>query len=215
MDIEHQIEEVKNKYPSLTFVEGEHSFIGTIMVDEEDNDEYQVRIDISNFPNRFPNVTEIGERIRKVPNRHIYSDSKTCCFTTPAYEQILLKTEIKTLLDFIDQILVKYLQNNSFYEINGYYKNGEYAHGAIGILQAYKDILNLPDEKILYALWLRTKHKKFGRTESCCFCGQKKIRTCHLQCFNKLYLIDDGTIHSDADKISHLLQANNNSSFSS
>lgn len=204
-NIESQINEVLKKYPSLSFKESDYRFTGKIVVDWEDNDQYQIQMDISNFPDRFPSVKETGGRIPKKADRHIYTDNKSCCFTTPAFEQILLKTEIITLLDFVNLIVIKYFQNNSYYELNGHYKDGEYRHGSLGKLQSYMDILSLPVDKVLHALYLRIHKKKFNKIELCCFCGNKEIRSCHLQNYRKLNLVDDKTIFDDLSEFYNLL----------
>ncbi len=205
--IDIQIEEVLQKYPSLSFVKSDNQFVGEIIVDSEDNDEYLIQIDISPFPERFPNVKEIGERIPPKGHRHIYEDTGCCCFTTLANEQVLLKTKINSLLKFVDQIVIKYLQNNSFYEINNRYKNGEYLHGGPGTLQGYKDILNLPYYQIPLALILRIENRKFDRRAPCYFCGNKKMRKCHLHNFRKLYLVDDEIISNDLIEIQKTLKS--------
>src|SRR5690606_27063771 len=85
-------------------------------------------------------------RIPRTSDRHCYSEEGSLCFTTPPIEEILLKTRIRRLSDFFDEILVPFLTNNSYFEINGEYKSETFAHGKIlSLLQTYKKLLLLDD----------------------------------------------------------------------
>ena len=199
---QEQVQEVLSKHPLLDFDESKNRFYGNLVVDDQDNDTYQVIMDISPFPKRFPTVWETGERIPKTQDRHIYTSDNSCCFTTSAKEQILLKTKVRTLSVFIDEIAVKYFQNNSYFEINKKYKHGEYPHGVSGILAGYSDILDLKNTtQIVKILSSRLQHKKFGRNESC-FCNSgKKFKKCHLTKYELLSSVDEETIKSDLERI--------------
>jgi len=206
-NIASQIKQVLQKYPSLSFDVKTNCFSGKLIVDPDDDDAYFVKIDVSPFPQRFPIVWEIGERIPRTQDRHIYTSNGSCCFTTTAWQQVLLRKRIKNLSDFIDKIALKYFQNNSYYELNHQYKNGEYNHGVLGILQGYKDILEVENyEQVTKALILRLKRKKFGRNELC-FCGSKKIKFCHFEKYKLLYCVDDQMIENDLNSIWNLLLA--------
>lgn len=202
----NQIQDVLNNYKNLKYIEDDCYFIGELTVDDSDNDIYKVKIDPGPFPILFPIVWEIGQRIPPTVDRHIYSANNSLCFTTSAKQQILLKTKIKSLLQFLDEILIKFLQNNSYFELNGKYLNGEYHHGAIGILGAYSDILYTNNYAlILEMLYLRKAKKKFGRNEEC-FCGSNKIKKCHLKMYKDLFYVDDSIIENDFNKIIEMLK---------
>lgn len=207
-DLNTQILELRAHYPLLSYDPSDLSFSGPLIVDLEDNDYYKIKISIAPFPQAFPMVWETGGRIPKTEKRHIYPQTNSCCFTTSAQEQILLRSgKIKSLKEFIEKIVIKYFLNNSYYEQNGKYLNGEYSHGVQGILEGYEDILSLKSpDLILKALELRIAKRQFTRNETC-FCGNKKIRKCHLQSFNQLFLIPDSTIENDYLKIAQYLLA--------
>ncbi|NOQ25452.1 MAG: hypothetical protein GQ564_08830 [Bacteroidales bacterium] len=194
-----QLNNVLKEHPLLKYDQTERVFKGTLIVDDEDNDSYKVEIQLGEFPKKFPLVWEVGERIPRKLDRHIYLNREDCCFTTLAMQQILLrKGRIKTIPDFINKIVIPYFQNNSYYEINGKYKNGEYEHGIEGVFQAYQDILELNSIKItINVLIWHLKNKKLGKNEHC-FCGNgKKVKDCHLYKYNDLKYINDDTIKSD------------------
>jgi hypothetical protein len=204
MEVRRQISNLLNTYKDLSYIESENIVTGKLFIAE--NDYYEVSIDLSPYPNRFPTVLEIGERIPKKADRHIYTDSGACCFTTTAKSQILLKTKIKSLESFIKLIVIPYFENNSYFEINKKYYTDEYSHNIKGVLEGYKDILGLENE---YKI-ITTIHDRLTSNESKykykCYCGKTKpLRNCsngkHFKKFNKFKLIDRITLVSDLTNI--------------
>lgn len=200
------IKQIQKKYHGLIFNEKAMMLYGTVNVDSEGQDNYDVEINLNSYPKRFPSVKETAGRIPLKEDRHINIDN-TFCFTTIAKEQILLKKQIKNIIDFIDKILIPFLQNNSYYEINKKYRNGEYSHAIIGVLESYSDILKLKDLSIVInVLMSRLKNKKYGKNEIC-FCGsRKKIKNCHLYLYNELFFVEKSVIINDLDELFELLE---------
>ena len=95
MDINTEIEGVLLKHTSLLYDRLTNKLEGKLFISESDY--YDVEIEIKPYPLFFPTVYEVGERIPKKAYRHIYTDTGSCCFTTLAKSQILLKTKILTL----------------------------------------------------------------------------------------------------------------------
>ncbi|WP_299682867.1 hypothetical protein [uncultured Dokdonia sp.] len=191
MDSKKQIQEVVDTFPSLDYLEEKKAFVGTLEVMEHDL--YEVYIDITPWRTAFPKVYETGERIPRILDRHIYEEG-SCCFTTPALADILLKTKVKTLLEFIVRIVIPFFQNNSYYEIHKEYIYGEYSHTE-GILEGYQDVLKIKDSSkvidllVAYYLGFRLTHRHH------CYCGSKyTLRKCkngvHFRGYQKLKLID-------------------------
>ncbi|MEM8528749.1 MAG: hypothetical protein AAGG68_29205 [Bacteroidota bacterium] len=172
-----QVVEILEKHSELLYLHEKESLSGRIYIDEDDY--YSVLIDFSDFPTFFPKVFEVGERIPQKADRHINSDL-SCCFTTPAKECIYLKSEVKTLYDFIEKILIPYLQNNSFYELNGCYKCGEYSHHPeMATYETYKEILGIKSLNLMcQLLYERIELKKKIRPNDLCYCKEKKIKNC-------------------------------------
>lgn len=210
MLIEEQIEEVLDSYNRLSYNSANNSLVGELFL--PDGDSYEVNIELGNYPNLFPTVYETGGRIPKKMDRHIYPDSGSCCFTTRAKSQILLKTIIKSLLNFIDEILIPYLENNSYYEINKKYFTEEYSHGKYGIIEGYKDILQIDDTiKVAKAIVRAVKNKKLIVHQNC-YCGSgKRLRKCyrgkHLNNLRKLYLVDKSVLNQDLNSFKEEIEA--------
>ncbi len=208
--IEFQVDEVLKKYPSLKLDIEKSLLIGDLIVDKVDEDDYEVEIDFSCFPTRFPIVWETGERIPRKLDRHIYSNG-SCCFTTKAMQEILLKTEVKTLLDFIDKMLIPFLQNNSYYELNKCYKNGEYLHDiGVATFETYMDILGIEDIRVICQLIqerLFTKNKI--RPNEFCYCGSGvKIKKCnnHEERYKRFRLISKERLKLDLINLQDLVE---------
>ncbi|MDX1798287.1 MAG: hypothetical protein R3255_06530 [Candidatus Lokiarchaeia archaeon] len=203
MDINQQIKSVIKSFQELTFNNDKMEFSGELFISEKDS--YDVKIVIGQFPNKFPLVYEMGERIPRKIDRHIYPISGNCCLTTTAKEQVLLGTRIKTLREFILLVVIPYFQNNSYYELNRCYKEGEYSHGELGIIEGYQDILTL-DNKFQIAMVLEDRIRGENLADSDnCFCGSGlSLRKCkkglHRKSYNDFKLIDVELLSNDLYK---------------
>lgn len=199
MEMQAQIKEVTLLFPELLFDEQTYVFKGSLEAFE--NDVYLVLIDIHPWPRRFPYVYETGERIPHDLDRHIYTDTGNCCFTTPRLEEVYLKSKVKTLTQFIERIVVPYLQNNSYYELHGTYSNGEFSHSD-STLETYQTLLKIKDVPIiinvLYQFYLGNKlsdrhtcYCSSNRTFRKCSKGTHKIEYQQLQFISKENLAAD------------------------
>lgn len=176
MVIDNLFDVILKKYPFITFNSKERYFIGEIEIEEDDK--YNLKIDINNTSS-FPKVYELNDRIPKKADRHINPDY-SLCFTTKANEQILLKTKVKDLTSFFNLILIPYLLNNSFYEINKSYKFGEYSHNLhFSTYETYCDILNVENFHLISTLLTEVSNGRKIRPNEKCYCGSGlKIKKC-------------------------------------
>lgn len=198
--MEKGIKEVLEKHQGLEYYSAKNTLEGELFLSSGDS--YEVLINLNPYPRFFPTVKETGGRIPPKADRHIYEQYGTCCFTTSAKSQILLKTEISSLLKFIDEIVIRYFENNSYYEIHGHYFGEEYNHGIEGILEGYQDILEINDLKIV--LWLihqRIENQKL-RPNDLCYCGSGiKIKKCHPKNYGEFRLIEKMILKKDFEKL--------------
>lgn len=178
MDINKEIEDAILKHKGLVYHLESNSLSGELFL--PDGDSYEVRIELEPYPIFFPTVYEIGGRIPVKMNRHIYTDTSSCCFTTGAKSQIFLKTKITSLLKFIDEIVVRFFENNSYYEINGAYCYDEYDHGSVGVIQSYQDILGITDITVICSLMLQRLQNKKLRIKDLCYCNSgQNLKKCN------------------------------------
>ncbi len=202
MDIKDQITEVLKSYPTMQYSSERNELSGELFI--SDYDSYQIRIDLGAYPRFFPYVYEMEERIPVKADRHIYTDSERCCLTTRAKENILLKNKIKTLYQFISFIVIPFFQNNSYYEIEKKYKQGEYSHGVPGIIEAYKEILHLDNLNTVPKAMEILRLKNIKKNDPC-FCNSGlKLKQCsngrHFEGYKEFKLIDLEIIEDDLYK---------------
>lgn len=176
--LKNQIDRILERQPSLKYDESKKKFEGILHISKHDF--YEVVIHCSGFPETFPTVYEVGERIPKKMDRHKYRGSDICCFTTKAKEQILLKTKIKTLELFFTNILIPFFENNSFYEINKAYKYGEYSHAELGIIEGYQDILDVKNIYLIIQIIKDRLSQPKIRFRDDCYCRSgKTLKKCN------------------------------------
>lgn len=204
LDLESQIQEILHKQKGLKY-DGASTLFGTIPVSENDN--YEVRIDVAPFPQKLPHVHETGDRIPQDLDRHKYKDSDQCCLTTEAKGQILIKTEITSLPIFVTRMVVPYFQNNSYYEINAEYLQGEYSHGTMGVIEGYQDILGVKNPRIIqHVMGERLMGVKL-KIRDFCYCGSgRRLKRCHDAKYRQFRLIDLGTLTFDYQRTSELIR---------
>ncbi len=205
MQMDGSIKKILSKYPFLEYNKGKKSFVGYIYLDEDDK--YHLLIDVSNFPNNFPKVIELDERIPRKADRHINKDN-SLCFTTPINEEILLKTKVKDLELFFQHILIPFLANNSFYEINKVYKFGEYSHHPIySLYETYRDILNIDNFELIATVLKKVASGKKYRPNELCYCGSGiKIKNCnnHEEGYRDIKKLSSERLLIDSKKILEL-----------
>lgn len=191
-----QIGDLLRDYPGLEYDEASRLVKGYIEVGE--GDQYNVTIDTRVFPTFFPTVIETLDRIPKTNDRHCNTSDGSLCFTTRPKEEILLRTRIRSLLDFVREILVPFLQNNSYYEITGEYYFGEFAHSErVALFQTYSELLGVEDPLIITTVLSELVRGEKLSTNAICYCGSgKKIKKCsgHLSSYSSLRLITRKTL---------------------
>lgn len=209
MEHRDQIFELINRFPELSYNEINNSIEGELFISKDDS--YHILMDLNPYPKFFPRVFELDERIPKKVNRHIYSDTGSCCFTTQAKSQIFLKTKITSLYLFVKEVAIPYFQNNSYYEINGKYKTLEHSHNGMGVIEGYRDILQTSnDRNIAFLMYQRIKGTKL-RLHDLCYCGSDQtLKKCesgkHFICYKEFRKIDLEQLISDMEPFMKLLK---------
>ena len=182
-----QIAETAKLYPELkvSVLDGIELLSGTFRVIDDEGKEwnnFEIQIRFSKaFPYRFPQLVEIGGKIPKVADWHIYTTG-ACCITIPLLEVISCRNGI-TVLQFIQDHVKPYLFNQAHRIEKGYYAHQEFAHGAYGILEYYQELFNEKDMRKIIGYLNILKSTEFGK-KTPCFCGRKaKFRKCHTEVF--------------------------------
>lgn len=137
---------------------------------------YDVEIVIpSCYPDLVPLVTEVGGRIPDDFHRH---PDKSLCLAAPI-EQKRKFDKTKTLLGFVDTLVVPFLFQYSFYEKYGEMPFGDLSHGVSGIIEYYTELFKVEDNVIALSL-LKILAEDNYRGHHKCPCGSGLIlRSCH------------------------------------
>jgi hypothetical protein len=152
----------------------------------EQIDSYLVEIHPSPmFPHRFPYLFEIGDKIPRNADWHIYEDTGNCCIKVLPEEILICKKGV-TLCEFIQEQVVPYLFHQTFRRLNGYFIN-ERSHGALGIVEYLAELLNTSRVQEQVNLLKFIEKRNEPNRVSQCFCGSKqKYRNCHREAFRVL-----------------------------
>lgn len=164
------------------------------------------------FPPEYPNsklplVQEIGNKVPRIKDRHVYPDG-TFCLTTPLNEFVICRKGI-TFLRFLNEILRPFLATQIAIS-EGWlneFPQGEYSHGEKGILESYIDFLDLSNIRLLIS-GLEMSLTKIER--NCrCFCQSGlKLKRCHLQQINILRNMGKKRVTSDLNALKTLASKN-------
>jgi hypothetical protein len=214
LDFINDIPDALEKYPMLmtSVNQGVQIVSGELIIQDLTGkvwDRYQIEIHPSErYPLRFPLLFETGNRIPKIVDWHIYSDSGSCCVDIQPSEIIHCRNGLR-LPDYIERFAIPYFANTTHRIREGYYKYGEYSHGAIGLLEYYMPLLRV--SKPVQCLNL-LKQVITGAAESKsifhpCFCGSgKKLTNCHRQAVEQIKMIGVDEVKNHTAMIWEFLQ---------
>lgn len=185
-ELQYQIRELNDVHKGLisivengteTVISGPLSFEACVDELETIIDTFDIEITIpNNFPEKLPQVREIGRRI-DIDYDHINSD-RSLCLAVPIEERRVF-LEQPSLLGFVNRLVIPYLYGYCYWKKYGHYPFGEAEHGEEGILRHYMDTLELTDEvTVLAVISFLYEHGYRGHHD--CPCGSgKKVRACH------------------------------------
>lgn len=137
-----------------------------------------------NYPHGFPLLFETSNKFEHIPDRHINEDG-SCCVCS-LQESDLVSQKGIAIKDFFLKYVVPYLANQLYFDSEEEWANGDYEHGAEGILQFYKELFTMESIEEIINLLSFFNTKKMNRNDDC-FCGKKeKLKRCHLQTYTTI-----------------------------
>jgi hypothetical protein len=200
-----QIAEAAKVYPELkvSVRDGIELLSGIFRVIDDEGKEwnnFEIQIRFSEaFPYRFPQLVEIGGKIPKIADWHIYPNG-ACCITIPLLELVNCRNGI-TVLQFIQDHVKPHLFNQAHRIEKGYYAHQEFAHGAYGVFEYYQELFNEKDVEKIIGYLKALKSTEFGK-KTTCFCGRKaKFRKCHPEVFKTFKLIPGNFIDDEISRL--------------
>lgn len=164
------------------------------LVDEQENchDTYSIEIHpVCNYPDRFPLVFEVGGRIPRNIDWHVFESDGHCCIRTLPEEVIACRNGMN-LISFVRNEVKPYFYSQTFRRLNGYFLT-ERAHGFIGDIDFFSEILETNDiRKMTQWLYFILQRKEPNRVAKKCFCGKNVMyRHCHRNAYRKLAAFSD------------------------
>lgn len=189
--VKNQFSELNNNHQNLSLeatrdsysIRGALSFktvIGSILVE----DEYEILIKFTpSYPNELPRVYEVGGKIHKVADSHVYPKTERLCLGTNT-ACLMKHLKSKNLLRFVNEQLIPYLAGHSIYKKYGFWPQGEYSHDAKGLFEYYGEYFKIDDSKvvILFLELALNWQEKFVVKATMCPCESGKMfGVCHYQ----------------------------------
>lgn len=191
--LKKDIEKVITHFPSLEYVENTNKtseLIGFIDIFDKDEeiyyDTFKIKIKIpKKYPYGFPTLYEIGDKIPKIDDRHIFKEDNSCCVCVL---QEISKESSKgiTIFEYINKYVIPYLANQVYYEKSKEWANGDYKHGFEGRLQYYEEMFKSEDIEFIQNELNQFLHFKKNRNDICFCSSGRKYKKCHLSIFTKL-----------------------------
>jgi hypothetical protein len=182
--------EVEKAYPQLGFLirNGTVFLSGNFLLRDDGKvvDSFLIEIEFPfNFPKRIPVVYEIGNRIPKIADRHMYRDGRACLYLPFQLSEIF--PEGSGLLDFLNGPVLSFFVSQSYYELTGEWPFGEWPHGPDAIIEYYGSVLGTSNKNLIIN-YLQVISKKEIKGHWLCPCGSGKIlRDCHYTLVKKLH----------------------------
>jgi hypothetical protein len=178
-------QQLRGAYPNLHLVppfSAEHATVrGTMLIAHEGRgiDRFQLEMQVpSDFPTSWPKIWEVGGRIPRTLERHVYPSDGSLCVLLPEEAYFILPRTL-TLTQYLDGPLRNYLIGHCCVEGGRGWPWGERSHGIQGIEEFYQEILGAPD-RITIARFLMLILQGRFKGHWPCPCGSGKIiRRCH------------------------------------
>lgn len=149
------------------------------------SDSFQIQIHIpGQYPARLPKTKETEGKIDRSYGHFLEGDY--LCLALPVEERRRF-SDTPTLLGYVNNLVIPYLYNYRIWELTGESPFGELAHYAPGILQYYREQLEVEsDLVVLQALTMLIESGYRGHRS--CPCGSgRKVRDCHAVPLRRLH----------------------------
>jgi hypothetical protein len=147
-----------------------------ILHEEKTLDRYQIEIEWSEGSTEVPVLRETGGRIPWFANRHMSKGGFACLFVPE--EWLLIPREEKTLLNYLEGPVRDHFLWQSLFEL-GKLPWKDRAHGILGLLQAYSEILGFQGEPSIRLCLEYLSREQGIKGHWRCPCGSgRRIRQC-------------------------------------
>lgn len=168
-----------SEVPGVLVLQGDLAFIASgarSSAPVEDSFKIELRVD-PEFPKHLPEVRELAGRI---PRTFHTNPDGTLCLGAPLRLAILHSAR-RDLLGYVDTCVVPFLFSWIRYESEGTLPFGELAHGGRGLLDEYREIFKVTEDRACIEMMrLLTLKKRVANKWRCpCGSGLRVGRCCH------------------------------------
>ncbi|MQA92755.1 MAG: hypothetical protein GEU90_21460, partial [Gemmatimonas sp.] len=143
-------------------------------------DSYDIAVVLpSDYPRGIPDVYEVGGRIPWVVDRHMYPSGRACLFAPG--ERWRHWARGLGMSEFLSGPVRSFFMGQTHFELTGGWLFGERSHGALGIIEAYSEMLHTTDVPVIVRFIGVLSRRKL-RPRSQCPCGSgRAIHSCHMR----------------------------------
>lgn len=135
---------------------------------------FRIRIEVPpTYPRDLPVLFETGGRIPTIHDRHINSARGDACLYVP--EEWKANHADQTFKTWLEVPVRHFLLGQLYYEQHGHFSHGERAHYAVGMIDAYAELLGVERSEKKMQYWLRILSAKPSKGHWDCPCGSRKI----------------------------------------
>jgi len=200
--------EVEAHFPDLHFViENDLVYVRgsfAVMFEGKVLDRYSVELQLArNHPAGLPVVRETGGRIPRHIDRHILAADGTACVMLPD-ERWKLWPVGSPLMKYLTGALHSFFLAQTMVEEGQDWPFGQWAHGARGIFQFYRELLKTSDLRVMTAYLDYLAAKKVKGHWPCPCRNGKKLRDCH---FDQITELREKISRKDAERSLAALKA--------
>lgn len=187
-----QVNDLMNRYKNLKISSYDDNQIivqGIINVNRKCNDytlyhNYHLKVIVPINSDELPHAIEVGNQINN-NYVHRYPDGELCLDTDTAIRIRFVNGF--SLCDWMYEYVETYFFSYEYYQRYGIFPFGERAHGLMGILQTYEEILKLSDYTSAIRFMYSISKEKY-RGHLLCPCGSGIVlRKCHGETVYKYY----------------------------
>lgn len=130
------------------------------------------------FPFGEPLVWEVGGRIPRIADRHVFEKDGNLCLGV--WEAWLAKTPSVSFAAYMDGPVADYFFGQSLVDIEQPWPFGERDHGLPGVLDAYGEVLGLDADLEAIKSYLLSLASRSLKGHHRCPCGSgRRVRDCH------------------------------------
>jgi hypothetical protein len=164
------------------------------------------------YPYSVPIVEEISKYIDRIDDNHLDEDG-ICCLDI---EHNLEKNSKKGihLTSFYREKVYPFFVNFIFKQDTGNYANGEYEHFFDGVVQYYKEELEIEDLQTITKIIYSVASNTIPNRNEMCLCGSSlKIKNCHLTKIIPLKSLSKERLISDLINFEKIVNTNHSAHF--